>query len=37
MLVVGVDRDCPEPGGDVQCGQHRQAFDFLEFLGPTGS
>ncbi len=21
MLVIRVDRDCPEPGGDVQCGQ----------------
>ncbi len=36
MLVIGVDRDCPEPGGDVQCGQDRRAFDFLNFLIQLG-
>ncbi len=36
MLVIGVDRDSPEPGGDVQCEQDRQAFDFWNFLVQLG-
>ncbi len=36
MLVVVVDRDCSEPGGDVQCGQDSRAFDFWNFLVQLG-
>ncbi len=32
MLVIGVDRDCSEPGGDVQCGKDRRAFDFFAIV-----
>ncbi len=35
-LVIGVDRDCPEPWGDVQCGKDHRAFDFWNFLVQLG-
>ncbi len=36
VLVIGVDRDCPEPGGEIQCGKDRRAFDFWNFLVQLG-
>ncbi len=37
MLVVQVDRDCLEPGGDVQLWTGSSSLCFGDFLVQTGS